>query len=712
MAAMSTTWPPPVRPPLDVRASEPAATPPASRRAQVSQIPYLPGLDGLRALAVIAVMVYHADHRWMPGGYLGVEVFFVISGYLITLLLIGEQERSGRVALANFWRRRFRRLLPALFGMLILLAIYVAFFYRNAQWQVRGDFAGGVLYGSNWYQLWVGQGYAAGEAFAPLRHLWSLGVEEQFYLIWPLVMVLLLRKGHRRMAEKGPWFLAIAGFIALATGLLFRNGDVAASCSAETMNGYVTVFGRCLNINEGLYLSTFSRAGGLMLGAGMAMLWRPQAIMRGKLRGRRGRLDLIGLVGVAGLAAVCWSIPLTTSGHQFGIRYNPWLFRGGLFVTGLATLGVIAAVTHQRSILGRVLGWAPIRWVGTRSYGLYLYHWPIYQVVRKQAAIGLSPATFVLCLAVTAALTELSYQYIEMPIRRGRLREWAKGDPRPKNRVVRRRRQLVAAAGAATLMSVSFATVSMGLADQECVTRQECDNQAAAEALAKQPNSVLTLPPAPSAATTTTTIDPQPTSTDAPGVADPTASSPAPTTASTAVPASQPIPATTAAAPTGVPVFAIGESVMLGALPQLQAGGITVDAQVSRQGIGTAELLEALAPQGVIPPIVVIQTGTNGSVSSNTLGRIMAQLPPERTPLVVFLTVKAPKGWIEPNNAKIRDLPSHYPNVRVVDWQAAASAIEGELSASDGGVHLSTAHAKQFYANLVFDAIGRPDLKR
>ena len=673
----------------------------------VSQIPYLPGLDGLRAVAVIAVMLYHADHHWMRGGYLGVEVFFVISGYLITLLLLGEHERTGRVALIEFWRRRFRRLLPALFGMLILLAIYIAFFKRNAQWQVRGDFAGGILYGSNWYQLWVGQGYAAGEAFAPLRHLWSLAVEEQFYLIWPLLMVLFLRRGRGKIPEKSPWFLVLAGGIALATGLLFRNGDVANTC-AESMNGYVRVFGRCVNVNESLYLSTFSRAGGLMLGAGMAMVWRPQAIMRGALRNRRGLLDGVGLFGVAGLGALCWFMPLTTTGRQLGVRYNPWLFRGGLFVTGLATLAVVAAVTHQRSILAKLLGWAPMRWVGTRSYGLYLYHWPVFQIVRKEAAIALTPVRFALCMVVTAALTELSYQYVEMPIRRGRLGEWSRGDRRPRTPRVRRRRQLVALAGAAALLSVSFSAVSMSLADHECVTRQECDNQAAAEALANQPNTTLTLPPPPSTVATTNAA-----ATSVPAVeAPPTTGPDGATTTAVTIPTTAAPATTAAAAPTGVPVFAIGESVMLGALPQLQAGGITVDAQVSRQGIGVAELLEALGPQGVIPPIVVIQTGTNGSVSNDTFGRIMAELPPERSPLVVFLTVKAPKGWIDANNDKIRALPAKYPNVRIADWQTAAMQIEGELSASDGGVHLATGHAKQYYANLVFDAIGRPDLKR
>src|SRR6185369_7252650 len=159
---------------------------------QIGRLPYLPGLDGLRAVAVVAVMIYHANHEWLSGGFLGVEVFFVISGYLITLLLIGEYARDGHIRLAQFWKRRFRRLLPPLFVLLAGLAVYMAAFRRTPMGRTRGDFAGGLLYISNWYQIVVGQGYTANEAFVPLRHLWSLAVEEQFYWVWPLVMVAVL----------------------------------------------------------------------------------------------------------------------------------------------------------------------------------------------------------------------------------------------------------------------------------------------------------------------------------------------------------------------------------------------------------------------------------------------------------------------------------------------------------------------------------------
>ena len=177
-------------------------------RTAVSRVPYLPGLDGMRALAVMAVMVYHANPEWLPGGFLGVEVFFVISGYLITMLLIGEHERTGTVSLRHFYLRRARRLLPALFALLIGVTVYTALFRRDDLGQLRGDVLAALGYVSNWYQIWVGQGYTAAGEFAPLRHLWSLAVEEQFYLLWPLAMIGLIHFGRRRLPSMSTWLVA------------------------------------------------------------------------------------------------------------------------------------------------------------------------------------------------------------------------------------------------------------------------------------------------------------------------------------------------------------------------------------------------------------------------------------------------------------------------------------------------------------------------
>jgi peptidoglycan/LPS O-acetylase OafA/YrhL len=652
------------------------ATPESQR---TGRLPYLPGLDGLRAIAVIAVMIYHADHGWLPGGFLGVEVFFVISGYLITLLLIGEYQRKGRIDLGQFWKRRARRLLPALIVMLAGLAVFMTVFRRTPMGRTRGDFTGGIVYVSNWYQIVVGQGYTAGEAFVPLRHLWSLAVEEQFYLLWPLVMVaVLVRRRGRNLPRLALWFAGASLAVTVVMALLFHNGDVAATCTAEQRQGYWTVFGRCISINESLYLGTVSRAGGLLLGAAFAMIWRPVALMRGRLRNRSGTLDAVGVIGLLLLGWLIWTLWLSEGGRQFGIRFDPALFRGGFLLTGIATLMIIAAVTHQRAGLGRVLGTPILNWVGTRSYGLYLYHWPIYQIIRREAGLPLTPAQFVLAMVLTIPITEASYRYIELPIREGRIAEMLHERRRTHSASVyqRRRRVLGALVGAAAL--VGFAGVSIALAPNVCVGQVECDLAAAtatSDSVAAPPTN--TSPEGSGvSATANGTATPQSTSST-------TSSS---STTSTTLPLDQ------------RPPIAIGESVMLGAKTQLEAAGFVVDAAESRQGAQVVETLARLRAAGRLGNTVVIHIGTNGEVSDDTFAKIMANLPPEEVKSVWFLTVRADLAWIDGNNQRILSLPGKYPNVHIGYWGDLVPSVPGM---SKDGIHLKTDAAKQAYADLI-----------
>ena len=270
-------------------------------------------------------MVYHANPAWLPGGFLGVEVFFVISGYLITLLLIGEHERTGRVGLRDFYVRRARRLLPALLALLVGITIYTTLFRRDALGQLRGDVIAALAYVSNWYQIWVGQGYTASGDFAPLRHLWSLAVEEQFYLVWPLVMIGLLRLGRRRLPELSQYLVLAAVLITVATALLFYPGPIE-TCEA-TPDAYWQVGGRCISKLDALYLSTPTRADGpaarRRAGDGLAAGGDPRAA---PLRSKGRLLDVAAVVGLVGLGALCWFLHIVA---QDGA--DPWLFRGGFF---------------------------------------------------------------------------------------------------------------------------------------------------------------------------------------------------------------------------------------------------------------------------------------------------------------------------------------------------------------------------------------------
>ena len=393
-----TTFAPPTSPPVDRREHD----------ARISRVPYLPGLDGMRALAVVAVMLYHANSTWLPGGYLGVEMFFVISGYLITLLLLAERERTYRISLRDFWMRRARRLLPALGVLLVLVTVYTVLFERRAVGQLRGDVIAGFFYSSNWYQEWVGLGYTAAGDFAPLRHLWSLAVEEQFYLVWPIVMLVLLRRHDTRgVATASRWLLASAIGIAVVTALLYHPGPISEP--DQTPEAYWFLGDRALSKLDFLYLGSFTRAAGIVLGAAFAMMWRPMAVFRGPLRDRARWFDVAAAAALVGFAWMVLTVELVTADG----RANSTLFRGGLFLSSVLTVVVIAAVAHPGAAANRLLGTRPLVWIGQRSYGLYLFHWPVYQAIRKVAGNKLTVGEFVVAMIVTVAVTEVSYRYIE-----------------------------------------------------------------------------------------------------------------------------------------------------------------------------------------------------------------------------------------------------------------------------------------------------------
>jgi hypothetical protein len=430
-----------------------------------------------------------------------------------------------------------------------------------------------------------------------------------------------------------------------------------------------------------------------MLGAAFALVWRPVAIMRGPLRRRGRRVDVAALIGLGGLGYMVYARFLFDPASS---SYDPWLFRGGFFIVGLCSLLCIAAATHRRSWIGRLLGIRPLHWVGTRSYGLYLFHWPIYQILRVPGR-QLTLEQFGIAMLITLPVTELSYRLVELPVRQGRLVEWLRGERRPRTRAAKRRRRRGFLVGAAVAVATGFATVSIATASVKCDGQVQCDSQRGEAAIqAAQTSTTNTTPPTTVPTTVPTTAAITPT---LPGASE------VPTT---------PVPTTAAPTTTGpldkLSPIAIGESVMLGAAPQLTAGGIRVDAVVSRQGGNLSNVVANYRAQGQLGRIVIIQTGTNGFVMDPVLDSIMASLPAKDTPLVIFLTVRAPRRWIDPNNARIRALPLRYTNVKVLDWATLSHQIEGQFAAD--GYHLGSGFAKQYYANLIFDAIGHPELKK
>jgi peptidoglycan/LPS O-acetylase OafA/YrhL len=635
----------------------------------------------MRAIAVVAVMVYHANPDWLPGGFLGVEVFFVISGYLITLLLISEKERTSSIDMKQFWIRRARRLLPALFTMMIALTIWTALFEREALGKLRGDVIAAFFYVSNWYQIWTGAGYTASNDFAPLRHLWSLAVEEQFYLIWPVVMFALLRGGSRKIADISRYLVVAALLITVLMAVLYYPGPVGTP--EVTPDAYWNIFGRDISKIDALYLSTITRASGLLLGAAFAMIWRPVALMRGPLRTKGRVLDGVALLGFVALGAMAWWMYLLGPDGA-----DPWLFRGGFLLCAIATLMMIAAVTHHRAMTSKVLSIPVLLWIGTRSYGLYLYHWPIYQLIRNIAGNHLKFHEFVLAMVATCLITEASYRFIETPIRKGtmlgslaRIRRSPVAGPR--NALL----GIGAVVGALTL----FAGVSLATAPvEENEVRQALDEGAAATCdVINDPTcsgAEPTDPPVVTDAAPTDTTD----TTDASG--------------SVAVPPAVPETTTTTSPPGPIAKLALGDSVMLGAAPQLAELGFTVDAIESRAFVNGLDTVLQLNAQGRLGDVVVVHLGTNGTIQPADMTRMMEALAD--VPQVLLLTIDVPRDYTAGNNALVYDTVNTYANVSLLDWAGLAANCPGECFYSDG-FHLRP-EGQAYYASLIDGALQGP----
>jgi len=391
---------------------------------------YVPGLDGLRALAVAAVIFYHLGYGWAQGGLLGVGVFFTLSGYLITDILVGQWAARGRIRLGDFWLRRARRLLPALFVMLAVVAVWVNVWDRSFVPGFRGDVIASALYVSNWWYIAQHASYYAQfSPPAPLDHLWSLAVEEQFYLIWPwlvLLLVWLAARARKRGTTRA------AGAATAAPAPLRGGSSHLAGPARLTIAGVTLVLAGASAIEMALlyhpgydptrvYEGTDTRAFGLLIGAAVAIVWPTRRVSGGPPppAAVRWLLDVAGVAGLAVIGLLVWRTN----------QYTPFMFRGGLEALSAATALVVMAVVTPGSILGRVLGGQPLRWLGVRSYGMYLWHYPLIVLTAAAGTAG-GPVSLPRAAAVvagTVVVAAVSWRVVEEPARRGLRRRPAAG---------------------------------------------------------------------------------------------------------------------------------------------------------------------------------------------------------------------------------------------------------------------------------------------
>ncbi|OMH31193.1 acyltransferase family protein [Tersicoccus sp. Bi-70] len=598
----------------------PTAVPTASARPRHAS---LPGLDGLRALAVVLVLLYHLLPQWMPGGMIGVDVFFVLSGFLITSLLLVEFRRTGRIAFGAFWLRRARRLLPAMLLVLFTTTTAAALLGGDVLVGLGRQLTGALTYTSNWLGITSHSAYFAQTSPQLLTHFWSLSVEEQFYVAWPLIVVgLLLLKARRRILVVAATLAAVASAAGMAA--LHVPGSEATR----------------------VYFGTDTHSFGLMAGAALAFAVphaldaaRAAAATAAVARVRHG----LGLLSLAGLVAC--GVVLT--------ERSDLTYQGGLALATLLTVGVVQGLlTRRPGALSRLLSVAPLVWVGRRSYGLYLWHWPVLVLLHYADPTLPMLTQAVIVVAVTLALTEASYRWVERPVLRlgwrGALR--ALGS----HARTRGRKALAVAVVAVAAVLGSGSVAVAGVTDAPTTTQAQQQIESGQKVLDAQPTSTIGR-----------------------------------------------------ATGAGRDVTVIGDSVTVASTAALERDlrGAVIDASVGRSMNDAADVARRLADQGRLGRTVVVGLATNDVFSRQRIADLLDVLGPDRR--LVLVTGFAPDRvyWTADANRALHEAVADEPRITVADWQAAV-AVHPEWLASDG-IH-PTPRGQQLYADVITRAITGP----
>ncbi len=565
----------------------------------------MPGIDALRAIAVLAVFFYHTGAGWMPGGFLGVDVFFVISGYLITALLLSEIHERDHISVIAFWLRRARRLLPAVAVMIAVTLVVAALVIPSDIASLRSDALSSLFYVNNWHLIFTHQSYFQEFGQPSLfRHLWSLSVEEQFYLFWPLLFAAgIALFGRRRL------LLGVLAGVFLSTVLMIVLFNPEGS-------------------TDRVFYGTDTRAVGLLVGVALAMIWHPSDLRRAASRSGWW-LDAIGLFALFMVVRDLFTV------HDF----EPSLYRGGFLLLAIWTGLLVATLAHPAARLGRILGNKPMVWLGLRSYSFYLWHWPILMLTRPHLDVSLSgPVLVTLQLAATLLLADLSYRYVEQPFRHRRDSASAPG-------WVRLGRPALAAAVLATVFLVGWSglVTTSGSGVQRASARPRTKIVTTAAAVPAAPvargerggNPVRAL----SAGTSQ-----RPDAKQAPGKGSGDGRS-------------------------GGAVLAVGDSVMLGAatdLAQTLGGETIVNAKEGRQATEYPGVIDDYRKKGDLPGTVIIQVGNNGPVYSDELTAIRDAL--KGVARVYLVNVEVPRSWQGEVNGELESFVSSWPQAKLVDW--------------------------------------------
>lgn len=607
-----------------------------------TRLSYITGLDGIRAVAVAAVLFYHADLPWALGGFLGVETFFVLSGFLITSLLLAEWQAKNHIDLKYFWLRRARRLLPAVWLLVLAVPILAGLLGRDAISRLQEDIPAALFYITNW--VYIVREVPYFEAFGRpplLQHLWSLAVEEQFYLLWPLILSVLLRLSKNNRFR---FFLATGLLVVLSTVWM----AVLYSPGLDPLR---------------IYYGTDTRAAGFLGGAMLATLWRPRRFLQ-----KEGGRFLDGL-GWAGLLAL---VILYNRLNEF----QPLLYRGGILLTALASALLITGASSPGTSIGRLLEIRPLRWIGSRSYSIYLWHWPIFMLTRPGFDIQLPTAWIRLGqVAITFLLAELSYRWVETPVRQRGFRaslqsvgQTLTGWSVPQKLGLGAG---IVSASALLIWQGAFHPVTASAPVEELPIRQN------------------TAPPEPAAATPTR---PAPLSLRA------TVDS---ATESVSIPTAMPDLESPRAT-------LIGDSIMQGALPMIEdvlGEDIYVDAARKRKMEDVPALVETLSREGHLSRTVLIHLGSNRPFEAEVFDQVMEALLAHRVERVIFINVHRPIGWEYYINRKFAEGVARWHQAELIDWDSLAHREQGWFIKDQ--THLSYAGSRA-YVNAIRQKL-KPD---
>ncbi len=617
-------------------------------------------------------MGFHEGASELSGGFLGVDIFFVLSGFLITDLLATQYDLLGRLDLKDFWARRARRLMPALAVMLVLVAAAAILIEPDSEGSLREALLAAVTYTSNWYQVLHHVSYFGSLGPPPpLEHLWSLAIEEQFYIVWPVVLWFFIFRLNGPRARVTATLIA-AGLSALAMVLQYSPG---ANPSA-------------------VYYGTDTHASALLVGAALALAY-PLSTLAAAPPALTKRLDA---AGVLGLAALAWAI-----GHFSGD--DPAVYPVGLILAALGAAGLVAAAASN-GVIAALTSFRPLRWVGLRSYGIYLWHWPVIALTAALEGSGPTSAwVWFIETAVTLALAAASWRFIEAPIARDGLRatwhSWY-------DSLVRVRTRQAARPARAITIVVTAATVFALAAASYGVVRPPGDAPAGLLQQVAQGERV-------SAASQSTQAAQTAPASPSPAAHKVTGAKPAAAKATTTATAKGKAKKAAASCPRGAlptvsgnQVTAIGDSVMVASAAALEAAmpGSYINAQVGRQMQAGLAIVQSLAARGDLRRIVVVGLGTNGAITASEVRELRKLVGPDRE--LILVNTYGPQSWEHQVNAVLAAGTRNAARVALANWELAIAARTGLLWPD--GIHPQPAGAR-LYAHVVLTAI-QADLSR